>query len=363
MSTNHNTNTYRIDLRSDIHSAPTPTMRQAMAQASVGGDALAGEDACLAELEQTAAEMFKKETALFVCSGTMGNLVSLLTISRPGDVLIGDPYTHVFSSERDGFRRLGGCTLAAVETDGVLTPGHVRQGVLARGLARRGAAVICTENTHALRGGVPWGADVTADLVELAREQGWRLHVDGARIFNAAVALKTSVADLVAGADTVQICLAKGLGAPVGSLILGTHAVIDQAREHRQMLGGGLHKPRIMAAAGLVALWEAPARLADDHRRAKQLGQRLTQIDVFTLAHPVYTNIVDLIFNPDALDGHQLVARAAEHGVGITGPWTCSWGQSIRLMTHHDISDADIEDAVHVIGQAVIKVNRSARRP
>ncbi|MCC7409924.1 MAG: hypothetical protein IT442_17790, partial [Phycisphaeraceae bacterium] len=189
MSINHITSRYRIDLRSDIHSAPTPVMRQAMAQASVGGDALAGEDACLAELEQTAAEMFKREAALFVCSGTMGNLVSLLTISRPGDVLIGDPYSHVFSSEQDGFRRLAECTSADLETDGVLTAEHVRQGVMARGLARRGAAVICTENAHALRGGVPWGADVTAGLVELASEQGWRLHVDGARIFHAAVAL------------------------------------------------------------------------------------------------------------------------------------------------------------------------------
>lgn len=363
MNSNHTMSKYRIDLSSDIHTTPTPRMHQAMAEARVGGDALEGEDPAVLELEWTAADMFKKEAALFVCSGTMGNLVSLLTISRPGDVLIGDPYTHIFSSERDGYRRLAGCTLAAVETDGVLTPEHILQVVMARGLARRGAAAICTENTQALRGGVPWGADVTAGLVELAREQGWRLHVDGARIFNAAVALKTSVADLVSGVDTVQTCLAKGLGAPVGSLILGTHAVIAKAREHRQMLGGGLHKPGIMAAAGLVALREAPARLVDDHRRAKQLGQRLTRIDAFTLAHPVYTNIVDLIFSPDAVDGQQLVARAGECGVGVAGPWTCSWGQSIRLVTHHDISDADIEDAVHVIEQVAIKMIRSARRP
>jgi threonine aldolase len=343
---------YRIDLRSDIHTAPTSAMRRAMAAATVGGDALAGEDAIVVELEESCAALFRKEAALFVCSGTMGNIASLLAISQPGCALIADSYTHLVSSEGRGYERLAGCHLVAVETDGVLSRPIVRQCLEANGL-QRGSAVICVENTHSLRGGIPWGTDVMQGLADLAREHDFRLHIDGARIFNAAVATGESVADLAAGADTLQVCLSKGLGAPMGSVVMGSAEIIDRAREYRQMLGGGIHKAGLMAAAGLVALREMPDRIPEDHRRAKWLGDLLCELPQLGLAYPVQTNIVDLAFDPRVLDGGRLVAWAARRGVGITGPWTAPWGGWLRLVTYHQISDADVEEAAAVLARGV----------
>ncbi len=198
-------NKYKIDLRSDIHNAPTEEMRRAMADAEVGGDALADEDPAVLELEDACAGLFEREDALFVCSGTMGNIVSLLAISHPGWTVIADPYSHIVSSEKNGFERLAGCSLAPIETDGVLTGEMVRQRLLPCHGDDPTPAVICVENTHGLRGGIPWGADITSELAEVACEHGLKLHIDGARIFNAAVAMGQTVADLTAGADTVQV--------------------------------------------------------------------------------------------------------------------------------------------------------------
>jgi threonine aldolase len=324
-------------------------MRQAMADAEVGGDALAGEDAGVRELEEAAATLFDKEAALLVCSGTMGNLVSLLAISQPGFMLIADPFTHIVSSEMRGFCRVARCTTIPVETDGILTGARVRECLNCHGVDNKIAAVICVENMHGLRGGIPWGPEVTADLIRVARERGLTLHIDGARIFNAAAATGATVAQLTAGADTVQVCLSKGLGAPIGSLILGTRQVIARARDCRQMLGGGMHKAGVIAAAGLVALREGPARIPDDHRRAKRLAALLADQSALVSATPVYTNIIDLLFDPHVLDGPRLVTLAAEQGLGIAGPWNASRGGWIRLVTHSEVTDADIEEAARVL--------------
>jgi threonine aldolase len=343
---------FRIDLRSDIHTVPTVEMRRAMAAADVGGDALAGEDPAVNELEETCAAMFGKEAALFVGSGTMGNIVSLLTISSPGCTLIADSYTHIVSSEAGGLQRLAGCTPILLETDGTLTGADVLGGLTSQGrLGEPG--VICAENTHGLRGGRAWGAGVTAGLVKVAREHRLKLHIDGARIFNAAAASGETVADLTAGADTVQICLSKGLGAPCGSLVVGSRETIEGARGYRQMLGGGMHKAGVLAAAGLVALRETPPRIPDDHRRAKRLGELLPELKPLSLAYPVCTNIVDLVFDPARLDGERLVASAADSGVGITGPWNSPKSKWIRLVTHYGITDQDIEEAAGVVAEAV----------
>ncbi len=351
-------NKYKIDLRSDIHNRPTEEMRRAMADAEVGGDALADEDPVVLELEETCAALFEREDALFVCSGTMGNIVSLLTISRPGCALIADPYTHIISSEVNGFERLAGCRLVPIETDGVLTGEMVHQRLLPCYSDGQTPAVICVENTHALRGGMPWGADVAANLARVAREHGLKLHVDGARIFNAAVAMGQTVADLTAGADTVQVCLSKGLGAPFGSLVVGSKGVIARAREFRRMLGGGMHKPGIMAAAGLVALRDMPSRTPDDHRRATRLGSLLEEQEGISLAYPVYTNIIDLLLDPERVDGKGLVARCAQRGLGITGPWDAPSGQWLRLVTCHEISDDDVETAALIVADALRESQR-----
>ncbi|HUW83586.1 MAG TPA: GntG family PLP-dependent aldolase [Phycisphaerae bacterium] len=349
---------YRIDLRSDIHTEPTPAMRRAMAEAEVGGDALRGEDTNVAALEEACAAMFGKETALFVASGTMGNLVSLLAISQPGGAIIADPWTHIVSSEGGGFERLAGCRLIPIETNGVLAGGMVRERLRNCDIGHR-AGVICVENTHSFRGGVAWGEDVLADLVTVAREYELRLHIDGARIFNAAVASGTSVADLTDGADTVQVCLSKGLGAPFGSLVLGSQEVIDRAREYRQMLGGGIHKGGAMAAAGLVALREMPSRLSEDHRRAKQLAGLVAEMPPLRLAHRVQTNIIDIAFDGELVDGQKFVGYAAEHGVGVAGPWRAPWGEWIRLMTHYGVDDGDVVEAGAVLGEALKESRRA----
>jgi threonine aldolase len=343
---------YRIDLRSDIHARPTASMRQAMALADAGGDALAGEDSAVSELEETGAALFGKEAALLVCSGTMGNLVSLLAISRPGGAVIADPYTHIVSSEQKGFERLAGCRLFPIDTDGILTGEMVRQCLRGHGSDIEGC-VICAENTHGLRGGVPWTADVTAGLVKVARDHGLKLHIDGARIFNAAAATNTGVADLTAGADTVQVCLSKGLAVPFGSLVLGSKEIIARARTCRQMLGGGVHKAGILAAAGLVALREMPSHICQDHRRARRLGDLLAGLGPLRLAYPVYTNIVDLLLDPQSLDGKALVAHCAERGLGIIGPWNAPSGPWLRLATYHDISDDDVEEAAAILAEAM----------
>ena len=346
-------NKYKIDLRSDIHNAPTEEMRRAMADAEVGGDALADEDPAVLELEDACAGLFEREDALFVCSGTMGNIVSLLTISSPGCALIADPYTHIVSSEMKGFERLAGCRLVAIETDGVLTGEMVCHRLLPCHSEGQTPAVICVENTHALRGGIPWGADVAADLAKVACEHSLKLHVDGARIFNAAVAMGQTVADLTAGADTVQVCLSKGLGAPFGSLVVGSKSIIARVREFRRMLGGGMHKPGIMAAAGLVALRNMPSRIPDDHRRATRLGSLLEGQEGISLTYPVHTNIIDLLLDPERVDGKRLVARCAQRGLGITGPWDAPSGQWLRLVTCHEISDGDIEAAALIVAEAL----------
>lgn len=194
---------------------------------------------------------------------------------------------------------------------------------------------------------------MTADLVQVARERKLLLHIDGARIFNAAVVTGATVAQLTAGADTVQVCLSKGLGAPIGSLVLGTHAVVARARECRHRLGGGMHKAGVIAAAGLVALHEGPARIPEDHRRAKCLAARLVEQSDFMLATPVRTNIVDLLVASKRIDVGRLVALAADEGVGVTGPWHAPGGDWLRLVTHSEVTDGDIDEAIRVLSVAM----------
>ncbi len=351
-------NKYKIDLRSDIHNSPTEEMRRAMAEAQVGGDTLAGEDRTVLELEEACAAQFGKEDALFVCSGTMGNIVSLLTISRPGSSLIADPYTHLVSSEMNGFERLAGCSLVAIETDGVLTGEMVRQHLLPAHSDDQTPAVICVENTHGLRGGIPWGADITSELAKVACEHGLKLHIDGARIFNAAIATGQTLGDLTAGADTVQVCLTKGLGAPVGSLVVGSKDTIARAREFRQMLGGGMHKAGIMAAAGLVALRNMSSRIPEDHRRAARLGTLLGERKGLRLAYPVRTNIIDLLLDSERVDAKGLVARCAQRELGVRGPWKVPSGEWIRLVTCYEISDRDVEDAATILTKSLQESQR-----
>ena len=338
---------FRIELRSDTQTTPTEDMRAAMARADVGDDQ-AGEDPSVRELEDLAAELFRKDAALFVTSGTMGNLVSLLTLTQRGDSLLVDPESHVTLAEAGGFATLAGCSVIPIRTPGWLTPADVEPYITPVTTHSLNPAVIWTENTHNRRGGVAWGPEVMRELAALAGRHGLRLHIDGARIFNAAAALDVPVADLADGADTVQFCLSKGLGAPFGSMIVGSGDLITRARRTRQLVGGGMRQAGVMAAAGLIALRDGPGRLADDHRRAKRLGDVIDDLPGLRLVSPVYTNLIFVTWDPSALDLNVFIDEAARRGVGVGGPR----GDMFRLVTHHQISDADIDEAADVLAAA-----------
>ena len=338
---------FRIELRSDTQTTPTEEMRAAMARADVGDDQ-AGEDPTVRELQDLAAEMFRKEAALFVTSGTMGNLVSLLTLTQRGDSLLVDPESHVTLAEAGGFATLAGCSVIPIPSPGYLTAADIEPYLAPVTTHSLNPAIIWTENTHNRRGGVAWGPGVMRELTQLAGRHSLRLHIDGARIFNAAAALDLPVADLTEGADTVQFCLSKGLGAPFGSMIVGSGEVIERARRTRQLVGGGMRQAGVMAAAGLLALRDGPARMADDHRRAKRLGDVIDDLPGLRLVSPVYTNLIFVTWDPKLLDLNVFVEAAARHGVGVGGPR----GDMFRLVTHHQLSDADIDEAADVLAAA-----------
>lgn len=335
---------FRIELRSDTKTTPTPDMRSAMADAAVGDDQ-GGEDPTVAELEEYAAQLLGKEAGLFVASGTMGNLISLLTLAQRGDSLLVDPVSHVTLAEAGGFAALAGCNVIPIESPGFLTAEAIEPHLVPVTTHSPNPAIIWTENTHNRRGGVAWGPEVMGELTALAAQRSLRLHIDGARIFNAAAALDVPVADLAAGADTVQFCLTKGLGAPFGSLVVGAHDLIQRARRTRQMVGGGMRQAGVMAAAGMVALRDGPSRLADDHRRARYLGGIIEDLPGMALASPVYSNLIFARCNSEEINFERFVDRANEQGLGIGMPF----GGMMRMVTHHQVSDADIEEAADIM--------------
>lgn len=338
---------FRIELRSDTQTTPTAEMREAMAQAVVGDD-LGGEDPTVRELEDFAAEVFRKDAALFVTSGTMGNLVSLLTLSQRGDSLLVDPESHVTLAEAGGFAALAGCSVIPIQTPGWLTPEDIEPHISPVTTHSLNPAIIWTENTHNRRGGIAWGPEVMRSLVALASVHSLRIHIDGARIFNAAAALELPVSDLTDGADTVQFCLSKGLGAPFGSMIVGSSELVQRARRTRQLVGGGMRQAGVMAAAGLIALRDGPGRLADDHQRAKRLGDVIDDLPGLRLVSPVHTNLIFVTWDPAVLDLDVFVTEAARHGIGVGG----ARGDVFRLVTHHQVDDADIDEAADVLAAA-----------
>ena len=338
---------FRIELRSDTQTVPTADMRAAMAEAEVGDDQ-AREDPTVRRLEDMAAEMFRKEAALFVSSGTMGNLVSMLTLVERGDSVVVDPVSHVSLAEAGGFASLAGCSLIPVPTEGVLTADAVRPLLGPVTTHSLKPAIIWAENTHNRRGGVAWGPDVLRGLVDLAQEHDLRLHIDGARIFNAATAMEVPVSDLARGTDTVQFCLSKGLGAPFGSMVVGDEELITEARRTRQLVGGGMRQAGVMAAAGLLALRDGPGRLIEDHRRARLLGEVIEDLPGLRLVSPVQTNLIFVAWEPSQIDISRWVELVAEQGIGIGPPR----GEMLRLVTHHQVTDEDISEVTDVLATA-----------
>jgi threonine aldolase len=335
-----------IDLRSDTVTRPTPEMRRAMAEAEVGDDVY-GEDPTVNRLEQKAAETLAMEAALFVPSGTMGNAIAVRLLTERGDEVLVERRSHVVRFELAGMSTLSGVMPRAVDgASGHLTPELVRQALAPHAYYKSDVRLVVLENTHNLGGGTVQGVAEQRAVIAAARECGFRVHLDGARIWNAAVALGVPPAALAEGADTVMVCLSKGLCAPAGSLVVSTRERVAEARRVRKLLGGGMRQAGVLAAAGLVALETLVARLAEDHANARLLGEALANGSGVELA-PVETNIV-----VGVLAGHSApdaVAALRERGVLATA----MDARTLRFVTHRDVSRADCARAAEIIAQTL----------
>jgi threonine aldolase len=338
-----------IDLRSDTVTRPTPEMRAAMAAAEVGDDVYC-EDPTVNRLEERAAEIFGREAALFVPTGTMGNQIAIRLHTQPGQEVICESRAHILDWEMATAAVFSGCLVRAVYADrGIFTWKHIEPAIYKRDPHRAPTGLIELENTANLAGGGCTPLHVLEEIWEKAKERKLPVHLDGARIFNAATFLGVNVKTLTRGFDTVMFCLSKGLGAPVGSMLVGSAELIDQARLYRKALGGGMRQAGVLAAAGLVALERMPARLHEDHANARLLAEALANMEGVAIdLDAVETNIV--IFRLTAsLTAAELVARLKTRGVlsGTAGL------DGIRLVTHFDVSRADCITAAEVLAEEV----------
>ncbi|MYF22354.1 MAG: low-specificity L-threonine aldolase [Chloroflexi bacterium] len=340
-------------MRSDTVTRPTPAMRRAMFEADVGDDVF-GEDPTITKLEETAAACTGKEAALFVSSGTMANLVSLLTHTSAGDELLVGDRAHIVRAEAGGVSRLGGvlATTLPNQPDGGFDPELIPGAVRPDDMHQPRTTLLALENTHNFCGGSVVSLERTEEIAGVAREHGLRVHLDGARIFNAAVASGHSVAELAGPADSVAFCLSKGLGAPVGSLICGDEAFIREARRTRKLVGGGMRQAGILAAAGLVALDQMVDRLADDHANARQLARGLAELGFGINPEDVQTNIVivQLVTSHSPAPSPKLNPSLKELCILVTTPDRTK----IRLVTHADLSSDECAEALLRMAEAEI---------
>ncbi len=332
-----------IDLRSDTVTVPTEKMRRAMATAEVGDDVY-GEDPTINRLEERAAQLLDKEAALFVASGTMGNQAAVMTHTEIGDEIILEQDAHIYYYEAGGPARLAGVQVRPLPSQtGVLDPGVVERAIRPQNIHFPNPALLCLENTHNRGGGVVTSVEDTEKLCRVAHENGLRVHLDGARVFNAATALGVEAAELVAPVDSVMFCLSKGLAAPVGSLLVGSEEFIAEARGNRKVLGGGMRQAGILAAAGLVALDEMVDRLQEDHDNARYLAEGLAEIEGVDIdPQRVETNLVRFEVGEPFAGSDDFLGRLRERGVLAGSPDP----GAVRMVTHKDVSRQDISDAL-----------------
>jgi threonine aldolase len=333
-----------IDLRSDTVTRPTPEMRDAIASAQVGDDVY-GEDPTVHRLEEVAAERFGKQAALLVPSGTMANQVAIRTWTRPGDAAIGAEDAHIFLFEAGAVSALSGVTPVPVGADGLFEAGDVAANIYPDDSHFPRTSLVCVENTHNRSGGRIFPLEQIRAIGETARGAGLAMHLDGARIFNAEAATGISVADWAEPFDSVAFCLSKGLGAPVGSLVLGSRDFIDRAHRARKLLGGGMRQAGILAAAGLWALEHHVKRLAEDHANARRLAEGLGAIPGVRDVSAPETNMV--LFSVADLGG--FVHRIRERDL-LINPIAVD---RLRAVTHLDVSAEDIDSAVDIVRWAL----------
>jgi len=335
-----------VDLRSDTVTTPTPAMRRAMAEAEVGDDVFM-EDPTVLRLEVLAAERLGKEAALFVTSGTQGNQVSLMAHTERGDEIILDENCHIFNYEVAALAVLSAVQARTLRGhQGILDPADVRDAIRPPNIHYPRNSLICLETTHNRGGGAVYPLETLREIRRIAQERGLAVHLDGARLFNACVALGLPAKEVAAQADSVTFCLSKGLGAPVGSVVTGSREFIDKARRARKMLGGGMRQAGVIAAAGIVALETMVERLREDHENARALAEGLARLPGIELDPERFqTNIVIFDIARTDLDAPGLVLKLAGHGVKCfnVGP------NRIRMVTHKDVDRTGILYALEVL--------------
>jgi len=335
-----------VDLRSDTVTRPTPAMRRAMAEAEVGDDVY-GDDPTINRLQERAAEIFGREAALFFPSGSMANLTAVKTWTQPGMEIICEAQAHIYLYEMAGVAAIAGCMPSTVAAPGgVLTWDLIEPLIRPHMYYRAQTALVELENTHNMRGGTVYPPEISDDICDRAHEVGLRVHLDGARIFNASIALGKSVAVITSKFDSVMFCLSKGLGAPVGSMLVGSREFIDRARVTRKHLGGGMRQAGVLAAAGLIALEETPKLLHRDHENAKHLAEGLARIAGISIdPKVVVTNILIFDVTETGRTAADICAALAKEKVlcSPTGKF------KIRMVTHYDVDRASIDRALTAV--------------
>jgi len=341
-----------IDLRSDTVTKPTPEMRAAMAAAEVGDDVYQ-EDPTVNRLQARAAEIFAKEEGLFVPSGTMGNQIAIRIHTSPGQEVITEAHAHIYEFEMAAMAAISGVLARPIPTlNGILDWESIRTAIRPKIYYRAQTGLIALENSHNMAGGTVYSREQMDDVCCHAHEAGLPVHLDGARIFNAANALGEEVSSLVRHCDSVMFCLSKGLAAPVGSVLLGSRKLIEKARSVRKMLGGGMRQVGILAAAGLIALDKMTARLGEDHQNARLLADLLNDIPSLDLEpQTIQTNILMVGIARTGLDSQQLAAKLKDNGVLVSQLDSTR----IRLVTHNDVNRRQIYQAASIIKKVLEK--------
>jgi threonine aldolase len=339
-----------IDLRSDTVTKPTAAMRHAMLEAEVGDDVY-GEDPTVNRLEQRAAEIAGKEAALFVPTGTMGNTIAVKLLTEHGQEVIADSRAHVLDYELSMVAWFSGCVIRSIQTqDGILSWDEVKRMIRPLSPYSAPTGLVTIENTHNMHGGTVYPMRTVREICDGAHERGVPVHMDGARIFNAAAALGMPVREIAAPADTLMFCLSKGLGAPAGSILAGPAEKIAKGRLYRKRLGGGMRQVGVLAAAGLVALEETPKRLFDDHCNAKYLAEGLSRIPGITIdPQRVQTNIAVFDVSGTGMAPAAISARLRERGVLINAINE----RQMRAVTHYDVSREQCAQALETVAGAV----------
>jgi len=340
-----------VDLRSDTVTRPTPAMRRAMAEAEVGDDVY-GEDPTINRLQARAAEVFGREAALFFPSGSMANLTAIKTWTRHGTEVICEGNAHIYLYEMAALSAIAGCMPNTVPTaDGILTWDVIEPAIRPHIYYRAQTALIEIESSHNMHGGTVYPPEIIDDICDHAHAAGIPVHLDGARIFNAATAVGRNVADITGKLDSVMFCLSKGLGAPVGSMLVGSRDFIEKARVTRKLLGGGMRQAGVLAAAGLVALEESPKGLHRDHENARYLAEGLSRLPGIAIdPKKVVTNILIFGVTGTGRTAADICAALAKQNIlaGSTGKY------AIRMVTHYDVDRAGIDRALGAMDEILV---------